>query len=286
MMDNKSNHAFRVTSRNCDPAFSNPLWSAGQKSPYNANVVDATVRTGNATLQATFQSNIPATNSQSEPTPILQAVNDYGLVLTSNAVVPAFLPDKNEPDYQEAGALVSPFFYKDQPKLAAQSEMTFFVQPSLTETTLRQWNGWAVPYVLKEAPPIVLGNVPLLTQVPKPVIPINPGDPAFSLYSMLPQIDWATNPVTVISYGDTAIGSGGGFNVSVNAVQLSAGVQSPSITSMLAGGLAGANPGQILVGGRGLNTGQLQVINAAQTSAAADLAMKTSIAALRQTGGQ
>lgn len=283
-----SSHAFRVTSRNCDPAFSSSLWVSGPKNPYNATGVDATVRTGSATLEASFVSSITTTSTTSSvtigpPTPILQAVNDYGLVMTSNAVVPPFL-DPAEPFYQEAGALVSPFFYKDLTHPANPSEMTFFVQPSLTEVTLREWVGWAIPVASSNAPPpIVLGSVSLVAQVPQAPIPVNPGDPVYAIHPMLQQIDWVTSPATAVTYGGTAIGRDGGLDVSINTAPLSAGATaSPAAAGTLAGGLAATNLGRVVVGASGLNASQFQAINAVQTQALADAAMKAGITALRQ----
>ena len=58
---------------------------------------------------------------------------------------PQFLSPGESLD-QEAGALVSPFFFKDTTDPSNSNELTFYVQPSLTETTIVDWLWWAIPY--------------------------------------------------------------------------------------------------------------------------------------------
>lgn len=79
--------AFRITSKNCEPAFGYSLW-APPDNPYNTTGIAATVYTGNSLLQASFQSEISLTNSTTETETILQTVNSYGLVTTANVVAP------------------------------------------------------------------------------------------------------------------------------------------------------------------------------------------------------
>lgn len=280
---NAANHAFRVTSRNCDPAFSSVLWEAPPHNPYNAATVDATVYTGSGTLQASFQSDITATGSQTETETILQTANSYGIVPPSNAISPPFLPT-NDPAYAEAGSLVSPFFFKDKTHPANPSEMSFFVQPSLTEVTLKQWAGWAIPPVYK--PPVWVDHVPIVAQVPQFPIPIDRGDPVFSVYPVLSQNDWVTNPATAISFGGMPMGADGGLDLAFNTSLAMAGAaQSPAAAGILADALAAAMDSRMVLNGGALGAAQLDRLNAAQSSSLAGTAEAASTLALRQAGG-
>jgi peptidoglycan hydrolase-like protein with peptidoglycan-binding domain len=282
----RANHAFRITSKNSDPAFSGTLWSAPPEMPYNAPGVDATTYEGTGSLQSSFQSEITTTSSQTETEQILQTVHDFGIVATANAIAPPFL-DPSEPDYWEAGALVSPFFFKDRAHSANTSEMTYFVQPSLTEVTLTEWVGWAIPPAIGGATlKPWLDGVTIVAQVPRSPIPIDPGDPTEAIYAVKSQADWTTNPATAIAYGDTYVGANGGINpttvgVSANVTRVVTALANGfSLPSMPAGSLAARQ--QVLLGASGLNESRLQLLKLAQQAAQGDTAMLTSAMALRQ----
>src|SRR5260370_12224851 len=174
---------FRITSKNCDMV----LTVADSQSlptiptiPYGNLGVDATLRTGSGNLTATFQSNIATDGSSTTDTePILQSVNSFALLTCSNPVVPSPFLDSNEPMYQEAGSLVSPFFYRDSTDAATSDELTFFVLPSLTEKIV-EWEGWPIPPA-SPAPNwralSSLNQIKLVSQVPVAgPVPITPGD--------------------------------------------------------------------------------------------------------------
>jgi hypothetical protein len=282
----RANHAFRITSKNSDAAFSGRLWSAPPEMPYNAPGVDATVYEGTGSLQSSFQSDITSTSSQTETEQILQTVHDFAVVTTANAIAPPFL-DPSEPDYWEAGTLVSPFFFKDRAHPANPTETTYFVQPSLTEVTLTEWVGWAIPPTTGGATRKPwLDGATIVAQVPRSPIPIDPGDPMQAIYAVKPQVDWTTNPATAIAYGDTYVGANGGINpatvgVSANVTRvMTALANGLSLPSMPAGGLATRQ--QVLLGGSGLNETRLQLLKLAQQAAQGDTAMLTSAMALRQ----
>jgi hypothetical protein len=137
-------YGFRVTSKNCNPGFSAEYGQAAQATPYDAYAVDATMRTGSANLTSTVQTNIQGQTSKPDTENILETVNNFALLNCGNPVAPPFL-NSSEPLYWQAGSLVAPFFYKDTAHQATTSEVTFFVQPSLTEQTIVEWIGWAVP---------------------------------------------------------------------------------------------------------------------------------------------
>jgi hypothetical protein len=284
----RANHAFRITSKNCDPAFSGMLWSAPPAMPYGSTGVDATVYTGSGSLQASFQSNITSTGSQTETEKILQSVHNFALVTTANAVAPPFL-DASEPAYWEAGSLVSPFFYKDRAHGATKNELTFFAQPSLTETTLSKWTGWAVPVgVAVVQSPSWFNDIQVAAQVPSAPVPINPGDPAHALYPLKARIDWATNPATAISFSGAWIGREGAINpATIDAsakikTALADAASGLRIETLPSGSLAAHE--RILMTGQGLNERQLQMLETARNTALSNHGVLSGVTALRQLG--
>jgi hypothetical protein len=211
-------HSFRVTSRNCNPDFSAQYWQADPFMPYSATAVDASAHSGANALDVNFESQITTDGSGTTETEhILQTVNNYELLTCANPVAPSPLLDPNEPFYWQAGGLVSPFFYKDTGHPSTSSELTFLVQPSLTEKTVGEWQGWAV------APPLsgqnwtnvaVLDEVVVSPQVPVAgPVAVSAADPAYSVYPMRAAADWATDPATAIAYGASWIGQKGAINV-------------------------------------------------------------------------
>jgi hypothetical protein len=289
----RANHAFRVTSKNCEPAFSGALWEAPPSMPYTSTGVDASTYTGTSLLQSDFETSIAADGTGTpEQENILQTVNNFELVTCANAVAPPFL-DPSEPLYQDAGSLVSPFFYKDTGHPSTVNELTFFVQPSLTETTILQWDGWAVPFTTPD-PNLVnwIDQVQVVAQVPAPVLPIGPGDPVYSVFPVQSVIDWATNPATAVNFGGTWIGQKGGLNPGALAGAagglVRAGALGGATNIVLAGMASGsrlASGGQmVLIGSSGLSASHLQSLNVAQSAKTSVTAMQTGVLALRQVG--
>jgi ABC toxin N-terminal region/Neuraminidase-like domain/Salmonella virulence plasmid 28.1kDa A protein len=211
---------FRVTTKNCSPDFDAQYAEFAPEMVYNAPGVDATRFTGSGTLTAGFANQFIGGNETFETENILNTVNNYELLTCGNPVVPAFLPT-NDPNYQEAGSLVGPFFFKDDSNLnfasqaAFQDERTFFVQPSLTETVLEEWDGWAVapsppPFVVVN--PNLIDHINVVAQVPAAgPVPIPSGDPVYSIYQVQTRSDWVTTPGVLVSFGGASIGRTGGI---------------------------------------------------------------------------
>ena len=212
------NYLFRVTSKNCDPVVTASFYDYGPTNPYNTSGIDATELTGSGSLATSFQSNITFGGSTTDTEPILQSVNNFELLACSNPVVPSpqFL-NPNEALYQEAGTLISPFFFKDTTDPANSKELTFFVQPSLTEATVVEWIRWAIPYPSPAEnwnDPSIIDKIHIAPQVPiAGPVPVNPGDPTYSIYSVQTVSDWVTSPVTAVSFGNALIGKNGGINL-------------------------------------------------------------------------
>jgi hypothetical protein len=133
-------------------------------------------------------------------------------------------------------------------------ELTFYVQPSLTETTVTEWTGWAVP-----APGIgqnwngdnVFASLSVIAQVPiAGSSPVLIADQTRSLYPMQVLTDWLTAPTTAVSYNGTIVGKSGGIN-SLTRPAVAAGVAS-AVTGAVAfaSGRTGT-PGTNVVGNQG-----------------------------------
>jgi hypothetical protein len=273
-------YAFRVTSKNCAPDFGLQYAEFAPGVFYTTTGIDATLHTGSNNLQANFESNIASdgTSSVFKNEPILQTVNNFALLTCANPVVPSPFLDKNEPLYQDAGSLASPFFFKDtnNPNAGSQStfqdELTFFVQPTVNEDTVVEWKGWAVsPPIPPQdwADPNLFNQINVLAQVPAAgPVPVNPGDPVYSVYPMQTVTDWLTNPTTAVSYGDVWVGKSGRFDLRKISTSISTGAPVsviPVITAHTAFGRS-AHAGFTFVGKQGLNLSQAQATGMVQSA--------------------
>jgi hypothetical protein len=139
----------------------------------------------------------------------------------------------------ELAGLVNPFFYQDE-------RNTFFVQPSVTETTIEEWPRW----VIADAPRRTdftaadISKAVLQAQVPiiQRVRPDGPGDPILK-YQVTDPADWVTSDTTRITYGSTLIGATGR-----DAPVLG---QAPA-TGVITGAGIGAGPANIRLSAAGL----------------------------------
>jgi hypothetical protein len=177
-------------------------------------------------------------------------------VLTcANPVVPPFL-DPGDPWLSKVGGLIAPFFFKDASDRSAgvggafRDERTFFVEPSLTEMVVQEWEGWAVPPPSGSSiDPGMFDYVEVQPQIPGVPKPIDP-DPVYSIGAIAPVIDWVTHPQTTIEYHGVPVGKDGG----VSPVTAGAG---PAIAR------------GVTVGGAGLSTRHLRIMLAGQRGARA-----------------
>jgi len=266
-----SGTSFRVTGKNCDPDFDDQYWLPAPENVYNTPYVDATLYTGSFLLSSTFETQIQDGGTGTSNTEfILDKTNNFSLLIPANPVAPPFL-DPHEPLYWEAGALVSPFFYKDAADPSAIRELTFFVQPSLTEQTVEEWFGWAIA---PEAPAQNWANaqiqdqINLVAQVPTlSPVPVNPGDPQFSIFPMQNlAADWAVHANTLIAYGNVPVGKSGGISADTTGLTANNRVIAATVSG-LASSAAAADPprtGLNLVGRRGLSLSQINAIQTAQ----------------------
>jgi hypothetical protein len=283
-------YLFRVTGRNSHPQLSAAFADYAPTNPYNAAGVDTTMLSGWGSLSATFTGDFASTGATSTKTePILNTVNNYAIVPCANPIVPSPFLSTSELNYAEAGSLVAPFFYKDTAHASTDNELTFFVQPSVTENLLVEWEWWAVPIL----PPIDLTNLqaitslPVIPQVPVPVFagPLPEPDPAYSLYQIQDSTDWVTQPATVLNYGGVLVNRTGGLNVRPAATTLGSALSQASPNG--ARGSASipviSNPAQGLtvVGADGLTP---RILTALSRSNGANVT-QTSLPSPRSTGG-
>lgn len=210
---------FRVVNKNSPPQVDpDEMYNAFLQVPYlHRRRVHATQYIGGSSdtigLDVTYDESVQVSNESIHPIvvsvikPILQQGSDYSLVLSRN-FLQFLIPTGGGGDLVDF--LTHPFFYQDR-------ENTFFVEPTMTETTIDEWDWWVVPYpwpyahlnseqwwndlTLQAALPVAL-HLPVVSQI----------DPA-SLYQLKPVQDWVTNPTTVLQYGDNFVGRSGGLTL-------------------------------------------------------------------------
>ena len=250
----RANHAFRVTSKNCNPDFSSAYWQPPQASPYNTTGIDATFYTGASSLSASFVTAIKDSGAGTpELEPILTATKNYEVLACGNAVVPPFL-DPSDRRLSEAGGLVAPIFFKDtsnrDANASGRDERTFFIEPSLTETVIEKWEGWAVqpPPTKWLTDPSIVDIIDIEPQVPIPV-PIDPGDPIYSLNKVKKNGDWVTDPATAIEYGSVLVDKSGGVTFGTRTA-----------VAELPGSAVASGVGFTVVGRGGLGLNDMQTI--------------------------
>jgi hypothetical protein len=97
--------------------------------------------------------------------------------------------------------LISPLFYQDH-------EHTFYIEPTLTEKTLVEWDSW-IDLLPPEQSKIdwELLEVEALTPRPGPPDPIGP----IARYQISQVRDWLVQPATTVHFGDRIINSSGGM---------------------------------------------------------------------------
>jgi Neuraminidase-like domain/Putative peptidoglycan binding domain/Salmonella virulence plasmid 28.1kDa A protein len=262
-------YAFRVTSKNSDPDFDRAYWLAPSQQPYNTVGVGGTLYTGTDTLAVSYESMIASMEIDEVIAGILGSVSDYSLLPCGNPVVPPFL-DPTDPRYQAAGALVSPFFFRDQSGGIGNNELTFYVQPTLTEQTISVWEGWALAPTQPAHnwyDPGIIDHIDIVAQMPiVGVLPVNPVDPADAMYVINQVSDWVTNPRTIVAFGNALIGSGGALPAASSAAanvmagvavaSVAGDVEAQAMTSAVSRQLT--MRGITLVGGQGLSIAAMQ----------------------------
>jgi peptidoglycan hydrolase-like protein with peptidoglycan-binding domain len=203
-------HYFRVVSKNSRPQLQSLIGIIEPTSPYSPKNTTYNRYTGSGALSVTFVQQIVTTDGDKKagspaPQTILSKIGGYTLLPSSNRMT---LPTA------EFTPLISPVFYADD-------VYTFFVEPSLTETTVDKWQGYTItrpsqkprwddyvahpPHVSPLIPPKYLQEAINLTQnIPQP----DPVDP-LALHAIKPNLDALTQPGVAVQFGDTIVGRTG-----------------------------------------------------------------------------
>jgi hypothetical protein len=223
ILDSSISQAFRLVGKNSEPILSSDYWEAPEINYYAFYSlfygpwgVDASKYTHSGPLNVLYTEEIQIQNGEVTDTtlvidPILQQGNDFAIVACDTPVMPmAFRSQTPGNDFAaKARGLGRPFFYQDR-----DNDITLFVQPSLTETTINEWILWAIPVAVPDpnlANEDWWNTISLVSQVPH-TGPVNPGDPS-SFYQIQSRIDWAINPAMTISFRGSLIGQSGAVSI-------------------------------------------------------------------------
>jgi Neuraminidase-like domain/Salmonella virulence plasmid 28.1kDa A protein len=225
--------SFRLTGKNSEPDFggywqqavNQRLSDTASTAPYPLAGYDASKYKG---APPVFHSSFPQEIFITDVTGQLQIGNPGQEAILNSVNAFDLLPCNNPPVFASikliplsAGAapglpdsaytglistLSSPFFYLDT---ASQNneELTFFVQPELTETLVVRRLGWAIPPIFPDlsiADPTYWNSLVLTPQAPVRSLLIAPDVNAIFQYK--PTADWLTNDSAALTYGTTVIG--------------------------------------------------------------------------------
>lgn len=182
-------HSFYVAGRN-----SVPVWRGYQVPPQNvfsAGTQLATRYSGSGELMVTFKES---------PSSILQRESgEYTLLPCNNNLTNGL---------GEIASLSKPVFYQDR-------HHTFFIEPTVTEQTIEEWQEWVAPSRQREPDTQIwdhLKDIVVITEISRVKIPEfgkpwQTGiDTSGSLINPRPDQDWMVNPGTLIRFSDTLIG--------------------------------------------------------------------------------
>ena len=257
--------AFRVVSKNSQPERVNSTYSLG--FPYTG-IPRKTQYTASGVLEVNFIEQITTENDKvAEPKQTIQKIfnrgSGYSLLvcnelfgIDTDALARTY-PNEDVLDNQRrltnVGkyllneflpiAMSSPFFYQD-------SQNTFFVEPTLTETTIDRWEEWVIPnpgVTHHWDDTLILDNIPLEPHIPLdpriiaslPPIAIDPR----AHFSIERKVDWATHPATVLTFEGHLIGQAGGLAISAHEV---GGIREVAVTSSV---LAGSGKASTIAAG-------------------------------------
>lgn len=153
--------------------------------------------------------------------PVLGAVGPFTITPSSNAVTVGG---------SEIGSLVSPFFFAD-------SRRTFFVEPTLVETTIETFESYLVPDAgpVVVFPPEIVDHLNLRPYVPELMQPDfgipQSGNPWPEVFQTLPH-DVLMGPSTGVLFGDRLLGPRGSVAITV-AAATSPALTGPAIDHIL-----------------------------------------------------
>lgn len=181
--------------------------------PYNAATAAINRYRGSGSLTVEFAQKFTSVNGGAEtPTKstlgILAKCGPFSVLPSANGIAIGA---------GDIGSLVSAFFFQD-------ASRTFFVEPSLLETTTESWEEWVVP---DPDPGVSLLPGDIHDRIVVPFIPhdqlrvpdkINPGNPLLDPWPELTTVqrpDVITSPDVAVVFDNTVLGSRGGLDLTV-----------------------------------------------------------------------
>lgn len=243
--------AFEVAGKNSPPRpVEGEAWDPFEAEPYSITGARAGHYTGSDALTVTFAERVETEGGESPETTMVDrdvlasGQGSYSLLLPSN---------RFELRERTFGPLIRPLFYQD-------SRNTFYVEPSVTETTIEEWDDWVVrvPGVVTAVDvPELWREVEIAPAVPKPEPPIltDPGviDPIgpYARFRLREERDWVTSPGTFLRFDDRVVGETGGLDFDLVGGRGAGGRGRRRPAGGGSGGGIRVNPGSE-TGGRGL----------------------------------
>ena len=198
------------------PAPANPLTSARR--------VMANRYAGSGALAVEFRRSIVTETGQPaaeavQVSSVLQRCGGYSIVPCDSASMPLSIGDAVSPasdpeavaaiarGLPEIAALMRPVFFQDK-------SHTMFVEPTVAERTIEEWQDWVTPSPQPESgwrDPQWWKDLTVLPEVPTLV---NPGEPRInvgpeSIVHPDSRVDWLANPGTALEFDGVLIGSSG-----------------------------------------------------------------------------
>jgi peptidoglycan hydrolase-like protein with peptidoglycan-binding domain len=199
-LSNWLDKAFRVVSRNAPPQVRDAEYAP---APPFFVWYEGARYAGSEALWVYFEDKVTSTVSSEESTwtfqPLLGTTGEYQLT-TPSAPLTRYAP--------AIAGLVSPFFFADE-------RHTFYVEPTVTEKTIVEWNDWVLTpwFRLDVEDEATLDKIEIKPHVqlefkPEALDPIGP----VAKYRISTPQDWVTRPEAVVQFDGKVIGAGGGLD--------------------------------------------------------------------------
>lgn len=290
------NQAFYLAGRNSAPAAANYL--APPTNPFSsANAKVATRYAGSGALTISYREKLTTEPGKTPPPATRNILGQrskytaYTLLPCDNELLPLGVSEEAyrnaaNPDavraaiksgLKEIATLMRPVFYQD-------NRHTFFVEPSVTEKTIEEWEGWVIttsqvepvrPPWLREI--VVIAEVswkpPLLDPEDWWLLRITPD----AIINPVPVQDWLVNPATVVAFDNVLLGPAGqpgleimttmdqpapGAHINVNpGSEVAGSVVVGAAHTFARSGIASLGGGLNIVGRGGLNSALAQNLN-------------------------
>jgi len=233
------NQAFYLAGRNSAPEKKDYLSPPANPFP-SANAQAATRYLGSSAFKVNFRGKITTEPGKSSPPSdhdILGQGGAYTLLPADNELLPMGVSEDAyrtaarpqavkaaiESGLAEIATLMRPVFYQD-------NRYTFFVEPSVTEKTIEEWQEWVTrtPQVDPWRPEYPWWKEPQITPALPPKWPLPEPDPLGPivkhpdvLINPVRDRDWLINPATVLKFDEALIGPVGqpGLEVATDVAQ-------------------------------------------------------------------